>query len=186
MTNPVLQAIEDRRSIRAYTAEPVSKEHLDLLLAAALASPSARNGQPWHFTVVTNHVLIQKVNRAAVEQLKQGADEKAVERMSQPGFTIFHGAPLVIFISADFNGRYAAVDCGIAVENIALAAHSLGLGSVILGLPRAAFEGPEKEALEKELAFAQGSSFQIAIAIGHPAAGKEKHPIGEGKVTLIP
>ncbi len=186
MNNPVLKAIDERRSIRAYTQEPVSKEHLDLLLSAALSSPSARNSQPWHFSVTTNHELIQKVNRLALEQMMQGADPKAVERMSQPGFTIFHGAPLVIFISADSNGRYAVLDCGIAVENIALAAHSLGLGSVILGLPKAAFEGPERDSLEKELAFPQGSSFQIAIAIGHPAAGKEKHPVGEAKISVIP
>ena len=185
MINPVLQAIEERRSIRSYTQEPVSKDHLDLLLSSALASPSARNSQPWHFTVTENQALIQKVNRAAVEQLKKGADEKAVERMSQSDFTIFHGAPLVIFISADSSARYAIVDCGIAVETIALTAHSLGLGSVILGLPKAAFEGPEKEQLERELAFPHGASFQIAIAIGHPAAGKGKHPVGEGKITII-
>jgi len=185
MNNPVLNAIDERRSMRAYTQEPVSKEQLDLLLSAALSSPSARNSQPWHFTVTMNQELIQKINQAALEQLMQGADPKAVERMSQPGFTIFHGAPLVIFISADSSGRYAILDCGIAVENIAHAAHSLGLGSVILGLPKAAFEGPEKDVLEKELAFPHGLSFQIAIAIGHPAAGKEKHPIAEGKITII-
>ncbi len=186
MNNQVLQAIEDRRSIRAYTGEQVSREQLDLLLSAAQASPSARNSQPWHFSVVENQALIEKVNRASLDELMKDLDEKARERMSQPGFTIFHGAPVVIFISADFNGRYAVLDCGIAVENIALAAHSLGLGSVILGLPMAAFTGPCKEELERELCFPQGTSFQIAIAIGHPAATKEKHPVGEGKVTFVP
>ena len=185
MTNPVLKAIDERRSIRAYTKEPVSQEQMDAILSAALASPSARNGQPWHFSVTTKQELIEKVNQAALKQLMQGADAKAVERMSQPGFSLFHGAPLVIFISADAGGRYAVLDCGIAVQSIALAAHSSGLGSVILGLPLAAFEGPDKEALEKALAFPHGSSFQIAIAIGHPAASKEKHPVGEGKITFV-
>ncbi len=185
MNNPVLQAIDQRRSIRAYTDEQVSGEHLDLLLSAAVSSPSARNSQPWHFTVVNKPELIAKINRAAVEQLKKAADEAALVRFSQPGYTVFHGAPTVIFISADSQGRFAIVDCGIAVQTIALAAHSLGLGTVILGMPRAAFEGPEKEALEKELGFPAGSSFQIAIAVGHPAAGKDKHPVEDGKITII-
>jgi nitroreductase len=185
MTNSVLQAIDQRRSIRSYTDEQVSQEHLDLLLSAALSSPSARNSQPWHFTVVQNKALIEKINRTAVEQLKKGADGAWLASLNQPGFTLFHGAPTVIFISAKSENRFAIVDCGIAVQTIALAAHSLGLGSVILGMPRAAFEGPEKEALEKELEFPEGSSFQIAIATGHPAAGKEKHPVEQGKVTIL-
>lgn len=185
MNNSILQAIEERRSIRAYTGEQISKEQLDTILAAALASPSARNNQPWHFTVVQRQELIEKINQAALTQLKIGADEAMLARLSAPGFTIFHGAPTVIFISANGEGRYAVVDCGIAVENIALAAYGLGLGSVILGLPIAAFEGPMKKELEKEMDFPEGSSFQIAIAIGHPAAGKEKHPAGEGKITIL-
>lgn len=185
MTNSVLQAIDQRRSIRAYTGEQISREHLDILLSAALDSPSARNSQPWHFTVVQKQELIEKINRLAVEQMKKDADEAALARLNQPGYTIFHGAPTVIFLSADSQGHYAALDCGIAVQNIALAAHSLHLGSVILGMPRSAFEGPEKEALEKELDFPEGSSFQIAIAVGHPAAGKEKHPVDDGKITIL-
>lgn len=185
MTNPVLQAIDQRRSIRAYTGEQISKEQLDILLSAAVSSPSARNSQPWHFTVVWKQELIEKINRAAVEQMKLGADDALLARLSEPGYTIFHHAPTVIFISANSEGRYAILDCGIAVQNIALAAHSLGLGSVILGMPRAAFEGPEKDVLEKELDFPDGSSFQIAIALGYPATGKEKHPVEEGKVTIL-
>jgi len=185
MTNSVLQAIDQRRSIRSYTDKQISRDHLDLLLSAAVSSPSARNSQPWHFTVVQTQTLIERINRAAVEQMKKGADEKLLARFSEPGFTIFHHAPTVIFISANSQGRFAIVDCGIAVQSIALAAHSLGLGSVSLGMPIAAFEGTEKESLEKELDFPLGSSFQIAIALGHPAAGKEKHPVENGKITIL-
>ncbi len=185
MTNPILQAIDERRSIRAYTGEQISKEQLDLLLKAATDAPSASNGQPWHFTVVQKRELIDRVDRITVARLKIGADEAMLARLNAPGYTVFYSAPTVIFLSANSKGRYAVLDCGIAVQNIALAAHGLGLGSVILGLPRAAFEGPEKEMLEKELAFPEGASFQIAIAVGHPAGTKEKHPVGEGKITIL-
>ena len=185
MSNPILQAIDQRRSIRAYTAEQVTKEQLDLLLSAALSSPTARNTQSWHFTAVQKKEMIERIDRAAIEQLKRGADEAQLARLNQPGYTLFHGAPTVIFISAVSAARYAVVDCGIAVQSIALAAYSLGLGSVILGMPRAAFEGPGKAALEKELEFPKGAEFQIAIAIGNPAAGKEKPALEPGRVTII-
>lgn len=185
MSNPVLQAIDRRRSIRAYTSEQVTKEQLELLLSAALSSPTARNTQSWHFTAVQKRELIDVIDRAAIEQLKKGADEAQLTRLNQPGYTLFHGAPTVIFISAVSAARYAAIDCGIAAQSIALAAYSLGLGSVILGMPRAAFEGPQKEALERELAFPQGAEYQIAIAIGNPAAGKEKPAVEPGRVTVI-
>jgi nitroreductase len=185
MNNQVLTAIDQRRSIRAYTAEQVTREQLDLLLSAALSSPTARNTQSWHFTAVQKREVIERIDRAAIEQLKRGADENQLARLNQPGYTLFHGAPTVIFISAVSAARYAVVDCGIAVQSIALAAYSLGLGSVILGMPRAAFEGPEKASLEKELEFPKGAEYQIAIAIGNPAAGKEKPAVEPGRVTVI-
>jgi len=47
-----LEAIFTRRSIRAYTSEPVSEEDLKVILEAAMNAPSASNRQPWHFIVV--------------------------------------------------------------------------------------------------------------------------------------
>ena len=49
MTNPVLTAISERRSIRQYKPEQITEEQLQALLRAAVESPSARNLQPWHF-----------------------------------------------------------------------------------------------------------------------------------------
>ena len=54
---------------------------------------------------------------------------------------IFFAAPTVIFISGEKGWKWSKLDAGIAVQTIALAAHSLGLGSVILGLPKFAFAG---------------------------------------------
>ena len=54
MKSSVLQAILDRRSIRDYRPEQITGEQLQALISAALASPSAMDRQPWHFTVVQN------------------------------------------------------------------------------------------------------------------------------------
>ena len=48
--------IFDRKSIRKYKDTPLSKEQIERLVEVALISPSSRNGQPWHLTVLTNKV----------------------------------------------------------------------------------------------------------------------------------
>ena len=67
---------------------------------------------------------------------------------------------------------------------MALAAHSIGLGSVILGMPRAVFEA-DGEAWKPRLGCPEGYEFCVAIAFGVPAGTKEAHPVREGLVSLI-
>ena len=174
MSNPVLDAISNRRSIRAYTPAPLSGEQLDALIKAALESPSARDSQPWHFTVVRDRALLADINA------------ETVHAMSRPGDDIFYAAPVVIFISQDpAKPDWATLDCGIAVQNLALAAQGLGLGSVILGLPRYAFEGARAAEFERRLKFPDGYTFAIAIAVGYAAATKDAHPLDYGKVEYV-
>lgn len=175
MTNPVLEAIADRRSIRGYQPEQITKEQLDILLKAAEQAPSARNAQAWHFTVVQNKDIIKEVNDEANAKLKR-----------EPGADIFYGAPTVIFISCDPDAHpWARLDCGIACENIALAAHSIGLGSVIIGMAYVALDGEKKEYFDKLLKFPEKYTFAISIAIGIPTTTKDAHPIQEGRIDII-
>ena len=57
----VFEALFTRRSIRKFTAEPVSDEDLQLVLKAAMCAPRAHNKQPWHFVVVRDKALMEKV-----------------------------------------------------------------------------------------------------------------------------
>ncbi len=188
MNDPVLQAIFDRRSIRAYKKDAVTEEQKQTLLQAALASPSARNSQPWHFTFVEDQALLSRVNAAMCERLASPQDKENRTGMADPAYSVFYHAPLVVFISgpANLEGmRFAPIDAGIAVENLALAAQCLGLGSVILGMPREAFLGEEGPALEKALNFPEGYEFKIAISIGRPDTTKGAHPVGENKYSFL-
>lgn len=101
------------------------------------------------------------------------------------GNKIFYDAPLVVFISGDASSKWREIDAGIAVQNLTLAAHSLGLGSVIIGLCGMAFEGADAEALGKKLNFPEGYTFSIAVCIGEPSMSKEAHPIKDNKLTVI-
>jgi nitroreductase len=173
MSNPVLEAISSRRSIRAYKKEQITREQLDAILKAAREAPSARNKQPWHMTVVRNKSVVAEVNAEAKKIL--GLDHE----------DIFYDAPVVIFISAERDWKWSKVDAGILAQNVALAAHSLGLGSVILGLPIGAFQGPKADYFNKLLKFPANYEFAVAISIGAPDTTKEAHEMEPDKIKYV-
>ena len=190
MKNAVLQAIADRRSIRSYKPEQITEEQLSAIMTAALQAPSARNIQPWHFTVVQDKDLLTRINDSFRKGALQNADKMPppMRATIESGeYSVFYNAPTVIFISTDMDGAklYARHDCGLAVENICLAAHSIGLGTVILGMPREAFAGPDGDELRKALHFPEGYDFMVAVSVGVPAGTKQAHLIEENLVTYI-
>ncbi|MBO6062031.1 MAG: nitroreductase family protein, partial [Clostridia bacterium] len=152
------------------------------LKKAALASPTAMNKQEQRFIFVTGEKL-PRLEEAIVEGVVASGNEAFIERMRQRGGKVTYGAPLVVIICAN-PSRFAPVDAGIAVENLALAAKSLGLESVILGMPAAAF-GPGCEAAKAEFGFPEGYEFFIAISIGRGAVEKAPHEWDESHVIEL-
>lgn len=177
----VLQAVSNRRSHRAYTCEQLPEETLGKILRAGLESPSARNHQPWHFSVVQDAALIQEIHEEAAEVM--GRDGSP--RFADPDFQIFYHAPTVIFIFGEKDFSWTEVDCGIAVENMALAAEGLGIGSVILGLPKPAFRGGKAAELRSRLQCPEGYDFVIALALGYSTDTKDPHDLREEKISRI-
>ena len=112
MTNAVLQAIADRRSNRGYAPRQLTEEELGAILTAAVQAPSARNTQPWHFSVVQNAAL-----------LKEFSDDYNALQTADPGRDIlFFAAPTVVFISTPIEAptKFSQIDCGIAAQNMAV------------------------------------------------------------------
>lgn len=184
MNNQVLTTIAARRSHRSYLPRQLSQEQLDALQAAMLQSPSAMNRQPWHFSIVQNGQLLARVNQAARRRVEQLPEKDRSRLYQDPDYELLYGAPTVVFISAP-DTSYAKIDCGIAVQTIALAAQSLGLGSVIVGMARLAFESDEGAALEQALHFPQGHRFQIAICLGYPDDDKPAHDMNPDRISLL-
>ncbi len=184
--NPVLQAISDRRSIRGYAPVQITRDQRDALIAAALQSPSAMDRQPWHFSVVQDRALLDEINEAARAHAMLDAASYAASRFSDPSYDVFYGAPTVIFISLEKNApSIQQVDAGIAAENLSLAATSLGLGSVILGMPREAFLSDQGDAFRARLDFPTGYDFAIAVAVGIGTVNKPAHAEKPGRVSII-
>jgi nitroreductase len=117
----ILAHIEQRRSIRRYTDEPVSREDLETLLRAGMAAPSASNRRPWQFVVVTEPERLEALRR-----------RQLFGRYTAPAAIVVCGdmARALPPPARDF----WVVDCSAATENILLAATGLGLGTVWIGV----------------------------------------------------
>lgn len=154
MTEPTLDWILARRSIRRYHRTPVEPEKIEGLLQAAMAAPSANNKRPWHFIVVQERERLDAIAR------------------THPYAKMVYEAPLVIAVCADLDRApgYWEQDCAAATQNILLAATTLGLGSVWLGVhPR-----EEREtAMKSLLKVPEGFEILSLIAVGYGAEEKD-------------
>ena len=181
--NEIQKGILDRRSTRGFSDVPLTEAEIQTLVDAALASPSARNCQDWHFTFVTNRELLDQFSadfrRVMMAKLQQEFAEKHIS------YDVLFHPPLCVFITLPEqpSTHFSQVDAGIAVENLALAAQGMGMGSVILGRPLELFNAEPE--WERRLGFPEGHHFAIAIVIGHNTVTKEAHPVGEGKVHFV-
>ncbi|NLA52877.1 MAG: nitroreductase family protein [Clostridiales bacterium] len=184
MSNQTITMIKKRRSHRSYDHQQINADQLEALMSAALHSPSARDLQPWHFSFVQNKELLSQINTAAHHQARLLSDANRSARFLDADFDVFYHAPTVVIISSA-EGSFSPVDCGIAAQTLALAAESLGLGSVIVGLANFAFTGTDRAVLEEALHFPQDYHFVISIAIGFPTDEKAPHPLDPEKITLI-
>lgn len=184
MKNQVLETIAARRSHRRYLPDQLSQEQLEAIMEAMMQSPSANNRQPWHFSVVQDEKLLRRVHQATRKQVETLPEGKRSPRFADPDYDVLYKAPTVIFISAP-EATYSPIDCGIAVQTIALAAESLGLGSVIVGMARMAFEGEDRAELEKALKFPEGHRFYVSICLGTPDDDKAAPEQQPGRISLI-
>lgn len=152
-----LEAILTRRSIRRYKDQPVEKEKIDKILKAAMYAPSSHNSQPWHFIVIDNKEILNKI-----------ADVHPYAKMCRE-------SPVGILICGDREIEnlegYIALNCAVAAENILLAAHELDLGSVWI----AVYPRQERIKIFKELFNLPDTILPIAmIAIGYPDEKKNQ------------
>ena len=118
--NPVLEAIHSRRSVRSYTAEPVTGAEMAAVLEAGRWAPSGLNNQPWRFLVV-------RAGEPRQEALAGLTKYAHIVRQARALFCVFLDKGTVYNRAKDLQG------IGACLQNMLLAAHSLGLGAVWLG-----------------------------------------------------
>ena len=162
----VISAIKDRSSTRGYTPEALTPDELNALLSAGLQAPTAANRQEVHFTVVNGGNPILAEIQDEMLKGRPGAN---------PAQNFYYGAPIVVILSGSDEFAWSWLDAGIAVENMALAAEGLDLGSLIIGCIKDAMLGEKKDYFNAALGIPEGYSYRVAFAVGHKAVSKEPH-----------
>lgn len=150
-----IDVLMTRRSIRQFLPKPLTDHEVDVLLRAAMAAPSAGNQQPWRFVVVSDASRLAELSSAT------------------PYAKMLASAPLGIVVCADTTSEkhpgYWVQDCSAAVQNMLLAAHSVGLGGVWVGVYPIA---ERVEAVSGLCALPEGIVPLAMVAVGHPAEVK--------------
>jgi nitroreductase len=184
--NELVRIICNRRSVRQYKAKQISDADLTQILDAALSAPNAMNQQKWHFTVVQDKVMLERMVSIIKENMTNSGNEMLANRASVPGYNTFYNAPTVILISADEKARFVQIDCGAAAQNIALAAESLFLGSCIMTSSAYLFASQKGEELKKKLGIPSGYSHICSVALGYKeGANPVAPPRNENVITYI-
>ena len=135
MTNTVIEALKNRRSIRRYKAEQITEQELSAVLEAGIYAPTAKNLQSPLMVVVQDKENIAKLSRmnAAV--------------MGKPDADPFYGAPTVVIVLADSGNPNGVADASLVMGNLMNAAYGIGLGSCWINRAREVFETEEGRAL---------------------------------------
>lgn len=154
-----IEVLFSRRSIRKYTAEPVSDVMVREILEAAMSAPSAGNQQPWHFIVIQDRNLLDQIP------------------LLHPHSLMCREAPMAILVCGDptleKHVGYWVQDCAAATENLLLSVHALGLGGVWVGV----YPRDERVAGFRKLLGIPEHVIPFAlIPIGHPAEQKPPRP----------
>jgi nitroreductase len=150
----LFEAIKNRRSIRRYKTDPVDDKTIEAILDAGRWAPSWANTQCWRFVVVRDSKIKEQL---AATLMKVKLPDKEIPN---PALNAMNIAPVVIVVCAKIGiagaahgatgaqveyatdkGDWFMFDTALAIQNMILAAHGLGLGTVIIG----AFNAPQAE-----------------------------------------
>lgn len=155
--NEVLNAIFSRHSVRSFKAEKLKREELELLLKAAAAAPTARNRQLNGFIALTNSETIDRL--AELTGAVVGRDLKG-----------FYKPAALIITYASTEATYGADDNACAMENIYLAAHSLGIGCVWINQLRDGCKDEKVREILRSVGVPDDCVVYGSAAVGYPAA----------------
>lgn len=168
--NETLKIIKQRRSIRSYNGEQIKDDELNAVLEAGLYAPNAGD-QAWHFTVIQNKDMLNRLNLAAKEAARQHSFKGLRDLGNDEKFNCMYGAPTLVIVSGDGKAPMPLdADCAATTENMLIAAESLGLGSCWIFFVLLAFYSPQGPELLKELKIPEGYKPYDAAVFGYKKA----------------
>ena len=176
--NAAIENMMTRRSIRKYTAEPVSREILTKIMECGINAPNGQNKQSWEVRIVDNPAVMDEIKDAIAKGHPQMKPEFA--------HGCFRDAPIMVFIARDTTYPFSAYDCGMLSQNIMLSAWSYGVGSVCLASPvRMMMDNDACKPVLEKLGFSENYELSLCIGLGWPDESPEAKPRMMEKVKFI-
>ncbi len=177
--NAVMDNIYGRRSVRAFSEDPISDDLIKEIVKAGVHAPNGGNSQPLRFAVITNvekkkqysdvskALFIENMRKAMEGAIpeKRHFFETYIERLSKPEFDIFYGAPVLMLIYSSPDSFTPVEDGSLAAGNMMLAAHSMGIGSCWVGFASPLGYIPE---VFKELNVPEDHKLIAPLVFGYP------------------
>ena len=187
--NEAIGAIKKRRSVRAYTSDPVPREMIEAIIDAGNWAPTGCNLQRWRFVVIVGGEFRERLVRAASPTFRrviggwmgsqneflreyfvefgprcrgwprQPYEETMAQLRDQPD-SVYWAAPAIIFVIGT-----AHDECAMVCQNMMLAATSLGLGSCIVGFGAQVTDDPE---IVEALDLKDSEKIYGPVVIGYP------------------
>ena len=137
----LIEAIKERRSCRSYSPDPVDESVIEQILEAGAWAPSPANFQPWEFVVVTAPDVKEKIFLEAESSRKAMFEASGWKWLNKYAVDFLMSAPALVCVVGD--PKKSGVDmfapsgpmayqhgCAAAIQNMLLAAHSLGMGTL--------------------------------------------------------
>jgi len=179
--NETIKVIKNRRSIRKFKEKQIADSELQEILDCALQAPNSGNQQKWHFTVIQNRDMLERMERILKENMMNSGVDFLAKLANDPNIRIFGNAPTVILITADERARFVQIDCAAAAQNILVAAESLSIGSHIMTSSEFLFASEKGSELKRELGVPDGYNHTCTIALGYkdenPAAKQRRKDV---------
>lgn len=185
--NEVLETIKLRRSVRAYDAKQVSDEDLQAILEAATYAPSGMHYESWHFTAIQNASVLEELNNRIKGAFAKSEDKHLQERGHSQTYCCYYHAPTLVIVSNEPTQWWAPMDCACAIENMFIAAQSLGIGSCWINQLGTTCDDPQVREFITSLGVPDNHKVYGCVALGYKAEGapmKEK-TVKAGTVTIV-
>ena len=182
MTNPVIETIMARRSIRHYTDQAVPRELLQQIAECGVNAPNAMNQQKWELRIIDNPEYFTGVT----EVLSGTAPFLSPE--GDPKFrNSFRNATAAIAVACpDDESGMCLINVGLLCEKLCLAAKSLGLGSIVMAGPVWMMNStPDAKPFLDKLNFSEGYKLRVIVGLGYPDEEPEARPRDLGKIQFV-
>ncbi|WP_321492031.1 nitroreductase family protein [uncultured Desulfobacter sp.] len=192
LNNEVIKCIHERRSTRLFTEEQISNEQLDALLDAAIWAPSGGNNQSWLFTAIQKKDVLLHLNQLVRQGFQEWVPDDdypsklaAKQRSQNQSYNFYHNASTLIIASNKPNYQNAMADCALALQNIFLAAQSLGLGSCYINQLHWLRHDPQIRAYLLELGIPKEHTICSCAAVGFIGKASPVPVRKEGTIQII-